>query len=107
MAENDGNRVESRLPTMGRGFGATPERIADIQQRAAELEKLNKPKPTESFQKVFSRRAGAKSAQEPTEKEKRFKSLPKRGPVPGLVHPSLRDVYGRDGEADDNVVIKG
>ncbi|MEE8408103.1 MAG: hypothetical protein V3T05_00730 [Myxococcota bacterium] len=108
MGESDDRRVEPRTSLVGRGIGTTPERIHEIQRRALEIEKLDRAKPTREFSAVMADvAAGMPDEDELTEKEKKQRALPKKGPRPGLVHPSQRDVYGREDGEEDPVVLKG
>ena len=113
MADDGDRRVEPSVGLVGRGIGATPERINELQRRALEAEKLDRPKPAREFSAVMADVAA--DAPDPDEeelslKEKKQRALPKKGPRPGLVHPSQRDVYGREREGDedeDPVILKG
>jgi hypothetical protein len=109
MAESDSGRVEPRPVLVGMGIGSTstPERIAEIEQRAKQVEKLTRPKPTEEFSQVLARRGSGRAAPQPTVKEEKLQALPKRGPRPSLVHPAQREVFGRDVDEDETVVLKG
>ena len=109
MAEGDDRRVEPRQVLIGRGMGVTPEKIADLQRRVEQAEKAARKEPVQPFSAVLARGRGATgdSDEELSEKDKRLQSLPKKGPRPGLVHPAQRDVYGREEEAQDTVVLKG
>ncbi len=106
MADEDDRRVEAKPTLVGRGSGTTPERIAEIQQRAAELERLGRRAPERSFAEVMGQ-TSLESDEEPSEKEKKRRALPKKGPRPALVHPSQREVMGRGDEDDDPVILKG
>jgi hypothetical protein len=105
MADDD-RRVEPKQVLVGTGIGTTPERIADIRARTAELEKLSRPKPTQEFGAVLAAKSAGRPKAEPSAKEKRKQALPKKGPRPGIAHPSQREAYGRDDD-DDPVIIKG
>ena len=80
-------------------------RIRELEERAAQLEKISRPKPQKKFSAVLAKGRGAPA--EPTPKEKKLQALPKKGPRPGLVHPGQRQTYGRGEDADDTVVLKG
>jgi len=105
MADDDDRRVEPRGVLVGRGLGVTPEKIAQMQQRAAEIEKLSRPKPAKAFAAVLAEQPEEEI--ELSEKEKRRRALPKRGPRPGLRHPVQRDQFGRGVDGDDEIIIKG
>jgi hypothetical protein len=51
--------------------------------------------------------AAPEGEEELSEKEKRRRALPKRGPRPALVHPAQREVYGREEEEEETVILKG
>jgi hypothetical protein len=106
MGEYDEHRVEPHTVLVGMGMGATPERIADIEERQRQLEKLSRPKPNEAFDSVMSKGRGAVVASAPTRKEQQRQALPRHGPRPSLVHPAQRETYGRDSDSD-TVVLKG
>jgi hypothetical protein len=107
MADDD-RRVEAKETLVGRGCGTTPERIAEIERRAAEVEKLGRPEPVKSFAEVMGEKgAEAEGEEELSEKETRLRALPKKGPRPALVHPSQREVCGREDEEEDPVILKG
>ncbi len=106
MGEYDDRRVEPRTVLVGMGMVVTPERISELEERQQELEKLSRPKPAESFDKVMARRQGATAKPARAPKEQRRDALPRQGPRPALVHPAQRDAYGRDDE-DTDVVLKG
>ncbi len=109
MAEGDEWRVEARTVLTGRGMGVTPEKIAELQNRAAQMEKLNRPKPTQDFSKVLAKKTGSAPAPEPTEKQQKYDALPKKGPRPRLLHPAQREEFGREDTATSSepVIIKG
>ena len=106
MGEYDDRRVEPRTVLVGMGMGVTPERISELEERQQELEKLSRPKPNESFDKVMARRQGATAKPARARKEEKRDTLPRQGPRPALVHPAQRDAYGRD-DKDTDVVLKG
>lgn len=106
MGEYDDHRVEPHTVLVGMGMGATPERIADIEERRRQLEKLSRPKPNEAFDSVMAKGRGAAVASTPTRKEQQRQALPRQGPHPGLVHPTQRETYGRDSDGE-TVVLKG
>jgi hypothetical protein len=107
MADDD-RRVEARLNLVGRGSGTTPERIAELQARAREVEKLSR-KPSKSFGALVN----SVQPTEPSEDEKKrtrgkkASELAKK-PRPGLAHPGQRQTFGRDDEkSHESIVIKG
>ncbi|OGQ84972.1 MAG: hypothetical protein A2289_12500 [Deltaproteobacteria bacterium RIFOXYA12_FULL_58_15] len=103
---DDDNRVEPRLTLVGSGAGTTPERISEIEQRARQLEKASRPKPKKAFAAVMAKKVADLVSEEVSDKEKRRRSLPKKGPRPSLVHPVQREVFGRD-QNDEDVILKG
>lgn len=104
MADDD-RRVETRLALLGRGSGTTPERIAELEARARESEKLHRAKPTKSFAAMVNTQAKPEAEKKPAraKKERELKSTPR----PGLAHPSQRETFGREDAKDDTVVLKG
>ena len=90
------------------GMIATPEGIAALQARLREIERSQRPEPTESFSKVLKRKKkDDQNSEEQAEGEADTQAeLPAKGPKPALVHPSQRDVYGREKD-DEPVVLKG
>ncbi len=102
----DDRRVEPRTVLVGRGM-TTPERIAELEQRAKDAEKVSRGKPTRAFSDVLGS-APTSTPRVLNKKEQRLAALPKKGPTPGLVHPGQREAFGRDGEdSDETVVLKG
>ncbi|MEL6544391.1 MAG: hypothetical protein AAFQ82_07180 [Myxococcota bacterium] len=94
------DRVEPRLVLVGRGIGATPENIEGLQKRSRQMEKLTRKKPKTRFGDLVASDEGeSEEAKEPDPTPK--------GPRPGLVHPSQRQVYGREGREDESVILKG
>jgi hypothetical protein len=104
---DDDRRVEPRTVLVGRGSAATPEKIEEIRRRALEMEKLDRKKPAREFAAVIADLAEETQDEDLSEKEKRQRALPKRGPRPGLLHPAQRDAYGREDDGEDPVIIKG
>jgi hypothetical protein len=105
---DDDRRVEAKATLVGRGNASTPERIAELQRQAAEIERSRPAKPpSKPFAEVMAATAAERPAAAEPAKEKKRKSLPKKGPKPGLVHPAQREVCGREEEHDDEVVLKG
>ena len=105
MADDD-RRVAPLPMVVAGGMTATAEGIAELERRRIKVERQRRPKPTKDFGAILKRKA-TEDEEEPSEKEKRFAELPKKGPRPGLVHPSQRDAYGRDEESDEPVILKG
>jgi hypothetical protein len=108
---SDGDRRVSMKPlTVAGGMTATPEGIADLERRRAEIERTNRPPPTQPFSAHMKKKRAEQKAVDPvvSEKEKKRQALPKKGPRPGMVHPAQRDVYGRDDEENEEaIVLKG
>lgn len=104
MADDDW-RVEARLNLLGRGSGTTPERIAELEARAKELDKLNKTKPATAFGSLIKATPEPASNKPPPrpKKERKLTATPK----PGLVHPRQRETFGREDESGDDVILKG
>jgi len=107
MADDDDRRVEAKGMLVGRGMGTTPERIDELRRRADEIAKTNRPPPAVPFDRVLALRAKDAKEPDPSAKEKRRRALPKKGPKPALRHPSQRETFGRAGQDQDDVVIKG
>ncbi len=107
MADGDDRRVEARLDLTGRGLGATPERIAELQRQAAEIDKRHPAPPVKSFAKVMAEKGAKAPPPAETLKQKKLKALPKSGPKPGLKHPSQRQAYGREDDSNEPVILKG
>lgn len=105
MADDD-RRVEARLGLIGRGAGTTPERIAELEARARELDKLNKAKPTKSFAAMVNTQAKPEDDKKKPARKKTEREL-KSTPRPGLAHPGQRQTFGREDAKDDTVVLKG
>ena len=82
MADNDDGRVESRLAAIGRGFSATPERIAKLQKQAEALSRQSTAKPERSFAKVLGERPPPTSSRRTQFRDQRKAALPKKGPRP-------------------------
>lgn len=97
------DRVETRVTLVGRGIGATPESIDELRKRARELEKLTRKKPTKRFGDLLG------DAEEAGDSERDVEASPRSTPAPrpGLVHPSQRQVYGRDENSREAVILKG
>lgn len=103
------DRVEPKTSLIGRGNGATPEHITELERRSREVEQTSRPQPQRSFAKVLAQRGNQeKTDNEPVSaKQKRWQALPKKGPRPSLLHPAQRDAYGRSESETEPVVIKG
>jgi hypothetical protein len=104
MAEGDDRRVTARTVLVGSGMGTTPERIADIERRAAALDKIGR-KPTEPFAGVLSRKSGGTPKVTAKRGSKRD-DLPKRAPRQKLGTASQRAAVGREDD-DDPFIVKG
>ena len=102
--EGDDRRVEPRTVLIGRGVATDPQRLAELEARAKEMGKLNRPKPARSFSQVLA--MGGHSSVEDKKKDSHEK-LPRRGPRPALVHPAQRKLYGRQPDDEERVVLKG
>ena len=108
MAENDDGRVESRLAAVGRGFSATPERIAKLQAQAEAIERQNPAKPSKSFSSVLGDKPSRPQSRNAAFRDERKAALPKRGPRPTMVQIGLRaKLKIEDEESPEPVVIKG
>lgn len=104
------DRVEAPALFVGRGLGATPEKIEELTQRARQVEKMRPAKPAMPFSAVLERAASATDGKEEETldpKEAKKRALPRKGPRPSLVHPSQREVYGREDGNEESVVLKG
>ena len=82
MADNDDGKVESRLAGIGRGFSATPERIAKLQAQAEALARQPTGKPQRSFAKVLGSKPSPEASRRSKFRDKRQADLPKKGPRP-------------------------
>ena len=107
MADDGDRRVEPRTLLVGRGSGATPEKIADLQRRVDEVERAHQLPPAKSFSAVLAKASSDRSEGELSDKERKLGALPKTGPRPGLLHPSQRSMFGRVEETKDVIVLKG
>ena len=109
MADNDEGRVESRLAAVGRGFSATPERIAKLQAQADALAKQRQGKPTRTFSKVLGAKPEPQLSRKAHFREQRKAALPKKGPKPsgrGLrIKQSIDAEF--DGAQKEDIVLKG
>ncbi|MBT6176728.1 MAG: hypothetical protein HOI23_05735 [Deltaproteobacteria bacterium] len=109
MAENDDGRVESRLAAVGRGFSATPERIAKLQAQAEAIERQNPAKPSKSFSSVLGDKPLRPQSRSAAFRDERKAALPKRGPRPTMAQMGLKAKLKLDDETEptEPVVIKG
>lgn len=109
MAENDDGRVESRLAAIGRGFSATPERIAKLQAQAQALARQPTSKPTKSFSSVLGEKPAQPQSRNSKFRDQRKAALPKRGPRPTLGQMGLRSKLSSDEDLKDeqDVILKG
>ncbi len=107
MAEGDAGRVEPRTVLVGMGNSATPERIAELERRAQEVERRTRKKPLRSFSQVLAQHGKGAVEAPLSPKDEKYNALPKRGPRPSLLHPAQRDAFGREEEALEPVVLKG
>lgn len=90
------------------GMTATPEGIAELERKRVQMEKATRPPPSRAFATLLRKPDPNESEEEQlSEKEKKRRALPKKGPKPALTHPALREVFGRDEDSDEEVVIKG
>lgn len=96
------DRVETRVQLVGRGIGATPENIDQLRKRSRTLEKLSRKKPTKKFGEFLA----VDEAPEAEAESEDVQTAPP-GPRPGMVHPSQRQAYGRDGRTGESVILKG
>lgn len=85
---------------LGRGSGTTPERIAELEARAREMDKLGR-KPTTSFGALLKTEPEPEKKPARQKKERKLSATPK----PGMTHPKQRETFGRND--DDDVIIKG
>ena len=106
MSENDDRRVESRLGAISGGYNSSVDKIQEMQARAVEHQRLEGPEPKEQFLAVLQKGKKPVAEREPTEKEKKYASLPKAGPRPNGVSSSFRAKLG-NAQSDENVVLKG
>ena len=109
MADNDDGRVESRLAGIGRGFSATPERIAQLQKQAEALAKQPMGKPERSFAKALGDRPVPSPSRRAQFRDQRKAALPKKGPIPTAAGMKLKREIEQDLEdknGNKEVVLK-
>src|SRR5690606_2887267 len=102
MAQNGGGRIEPKTLLVGLGLATTPERIAELQERARQHENATRKRPERTFSSVLKAERPA-----PSEKETKAATLPKSGPRPALAHPKQREEFGRQEGSGEAVVLKG
>lgn len=109
MAENDDGRVESRLAGIGRGFSATPERIAKLQAQAEALARQPTGEPLKSFSSVLGEKPSAPKSRNAQFRDQRKAALPKRGPRPTLGQLALKSQLSgeKDSKEPEDIIIKG
>ena len=109
MAENDDGKVESRLAAIGRGFSATPKRIAKLQAQAEALARQPVGKPERSFASVLGSKPAAEQSRRSKFRDQRKANLPKKGPRPTGVSAKLKRQLDDEleDETQEDVVIKG
>ena len=106
MAEENGNRVEPRQVMVGRGMGATPEKINELEQRQAQLERAYRAEPEKSFLEVFSGMQASKKEQPDDEAEQESKEETKPKPM-SLAATYRKQEMGIDEKSSEPVIIKG
>lgn len=107
LAEHDDRRVESRMAGVGRGFSATPERIAELQKRAAQLERQSFGPPTRPFAEVIGSKPAPPQSRREQMRNKRHLAKPARGPRPTFASSLLKERMNDELDADEKVVLKG
>jgi hypothetical protein len=105
MADEGDRRITAKTMLMGSGMGTTPERLAELQRRAAELDKLAKKAPAAAFASVLSQKGRAAPVARSKKDEKRD-ALPKKAPRQRLGTPAQRALVGQDGDTDP-FIVKG
>ena len=101
----DDRRVEGRIGQVGSGYGATAERIAEIQQRAVQVEKLTRPRPSTAFSTLIQKKRDDSAKASPEEGLQEDEEKHPKSRI-GMAHPSQRATYGRSDEAEP-ILIKG
>ena len=109
LAENDGGRVESRPAAIGRGFSATPERIAKLQSQVEALERQPSGELSKSFSSVLGEKPAAPQSRKVQFRDQRKAALPKRGPRPTLGQLGLKSRLWaeEDSKEPEDIIIKG
>ena len=109
MADNDDGRVESRLAGIGRGFSATPERIAKLQQQSEAMTRQARAQPTRSFSKILGQKPEPSISRREQFRNKRRESLPRKALRPSGIAGRLRRQLESDLEepSADDVILKG
>ena len=109
MADNDDGRVESRLAGIGRGFSATPERIAKLQEQSEALARQARAKPSRSFSKVLGQKPERQVSRREQFRNKRKDSLPRKALRPSGLAGKFRRQLESDLEdpSRDEVILKG
>ena len=109
MADNDDGRVESRMAAIGRGFSATPERIAKLQEQAEALAKKPAGPPVRSFSRVLGDRPAPEVSRRAQFRDQRKAALPRKGPMPTGHSAKIKRELEKDLEQVSNskdVVLK-
>ena len=106
MAENDEGRVEARLGAVRGGFGASADKIQELEARRLEFERQTRPSPKTRFSTHLESRKEGEQERVMSPKERKLRELPSVGPRPSAVHPRVRRLLGRE-ESDGDVVLKG
>ncbi len=105
---NDSGRVDPPALFVGRSLPPSPQSIEELTRQAQRVERMLPGKPTKPFASVLGDGAAKVQEAAPVDaKETKRRALPKKGPRPSLVHPAQREAYGRDGDTDEAVVLKG
>jgi hypothetical protein len=102
---DDERRIDARPLSLSGSTHATREGIRELQVRHEKMTRLH-DRPEQPFAEVLASRAQI-TQEQPAQKDLDFKKLPKRGPSPGLVHPSQRDAYGLTITTDEDIILKG
>ena len=105
----DDRRVEPKPMLVGRGSGTTPERIEQLRKQADDRARATRKPPSQPFSAVLAKGRDKPDSEPESEAEEESQDeLPEKGPRPGLVHPSQKESYGREGkEGKDVVILKG
>lgn len=107
LAEEDEGRVESRMAVVGRGFSATPERIAKLREQSEALDKQYRPKPSRRFSDVIDSKPAPEPSRKARFRDSRKQALPQRGPRPSLGQLGLKSKLSVEEEDPEQVVLKG